>query len=147
MEPIAITVAGADPDNAAKKALDNIKARDIPPLTLPTIEFARSTNRLDIPPFVIKFPASTKNAIAIKDVDSNPPKIRCGITAVVIAKSGLNTIDAMVAAPKAIATGTPPIRNSAKHPNNNNPVISTPPLPDILPFVLQEQLQQLLALR
>ena len=76
---------------------------------------------------VIRFPANTKNAIAISDVDSKPPNILCGITAVVIAKSGLNIIADIVAAPNAIATGTPHTKNNAKHPNINNPVMPFPP--------------------
>ena len=69
MVPIAITVAGAEPDNAAKNAHASTSARLIPPRTLPTRQLAKFTIRREIPPFVIRFPASTKNAMAIIEVD------------------------------------------------------------------------------
>ena len=103
------------------------------------MEFARSTSLLDIPPFVIKLPASTKKAIAIKDVDSRPPKILCGITAVVIAMSGLKRMVPIVAAPRAMDTGTPRIKNTAKLPNKIIPVMLFPPygfLINVLPLML-----------
>jgi len=126
---MAITVAGAEPDNAAKKAHASTRANAIPPLTPPTILFAKSTSLFEIPPFVIRFPARMKNGIAMIDVDSNPPKILCPIIPVVTRKSGLNTIVVQTAAPKANAIGTPMIRNNAIEPNNSNPVpIMLPPL-------------------
>ena len=82
-----------------------------------------------MPPFVIRFPARMKNGIAMIEVDSNPPKIRCAMIPVVTVKSGLNTIVAHTEAPSAIAIGTPIIRKSAIVPNNNNavPIMLPPP--------------------
>ena len=80
MEPIARTVAGAEPDNAAKKAQATIAAYPIPPRIPPIILLTKSQIILEIPPFVIRLPARTKKGIAIIDTLSNEVNKRCAIT-------------------------------------------------------------------
>ena len=112
MVPIAITVAGAEPDKAAKNAQAKTSARLIPPRTLPTRQLAKFTIRREIPPLVIRFPASTKKAMAIMEVDCSPPKIRCAIT-VEEADRPPNTTEQREATPREMETGTPTIRHTA----------------------------------
>ncbi|MPM25446.1 hypothetical protein SDC9_71940 [bioreactor metagenome] len=71
-----MTVAGAEPERAAKNAHARIMANDMPPLMLPTIRLVKSTKRLEIPPWVIKFPAKTKKGMAIMLVVSIAAKSR-----------------------------------------------------------------------
>ncbi|MPM20688.1 hypothetical protein SDC9_67124 [bioreactor metagenome] len=67
-----MTVAGAEPERAAKKAQARTNATAMPPRTRPTRMLANLTIRREIPPFVIRLPASTKNAMAMMDTLSRP---------------------------------------------------------------------------
>jgi hypothetical protein len=69
---MADTVAGAEPESAAKKVLASTVTRASPPAIAPTRLSANSTSRLDIPPDPIRFPAYIKNGIARSGKDSNP---------------------------------------------------------------------------
>jgi hypothetical protein len=120
---MARTVAGAEPESAAKKAQASTIARDIPPLTPPMMEFAKFTSLREIPPLVMIFPASTKNAIAIMEVDSIPAKMRWATVAVEMLISGLTRIVKSVDAPRDIEIGTPMASSTASEENNIIPVI------------------------
>ena len=63
--PIATTVAGDDPETAAKSAQASTPARPSPPWKWPTIEVAKRIIRLATPPWVRKLPARMKNGIAM----------------------------------------------------------------------------------
>ena len=117
---MAMTVAGADPDRAAKKAQASTSARLIPPLTLPTRQSAKSTIRLEIPPFVIRLPANTKNAMAMIELDCSPPKI---LWAIAVEEAGRppNTTAVREATLKEMDTGTPITRQRIKIKNKINP--------------------------
>lgn len=57
--------------------------------------------------------------MAIIDVDSKPPKIRCGIMPGLTVKSGARKIVAITAAPKVKEIGTPMAKNTIILPNNS----------------------------
>lgn len=118
-----MTVAGADPDRAAKKAQASTRARAMPPRTLPTMQLAKFTRRREMPPLVMRLPARIKNGIAMMDVDSRPPKIRWAMMPTVTVKSGLNTMVLQTAAPRAKAMGTPIRINRAMDPNRSRAVV------------------------
>ena len=65
IEPIAITVAGDDPDTAANSAQAITPASPSPPYQCPTIEVAKLIMRRATPPWVRKLPARMKNGIAM----------------------------------------------------------------------------------
>ena len=65
IEPIAITVAGEEPDTAANSAQAITPASPRPPYQCPTIEVAKLIMRRATPPWVRKFPARMKNGIAM----------------------------------------------------------------------------------
>ncbi len=65
IEPIAITVAGEDPDTAANSAQAITPASPSPPYQCPTIEVAKLIMRRATPPWVRKLPARMKNGIAM----------------------------------------------------------------------------------
>src|SRR3954466_7356317 len=64
IEPIATTVAGDEPEIAAKNAQATTPARPRPPYQCPTIEVANAIIRRATPPWVRKLPAKIKNGIA-----------------------------------------------------------------------------------
>ena len=87
------------------------------------MQLANSTRRLEIPPFVMIFPARTKNAIAIMEVESSPPKILCVTTLNVSVISGENMMADMVAIARETAIGTPSISRTINDPKSKNPVM------------------------
>ncbi|MCY1462791.1 hypothetical protein D9M71_806010 [compost metagenome] len=64
MEPTAATVAGLEPDSAAKSMQASTAAIARPPRMWPTQALAKSIRRRATPPVVMKAPASRKNGIA-----------------------------------------------------------------------------------
>lgn len=69
------------------------------------------------------FPARTKNAIAIMEVESSPPKILCVTTLNVSVISGENMMADMVAIARDTAIGTPSISRTINDPKSKNPVM------------------------
>src|SRR3989344_9608389 len=65
MEPMATTVAGEEPDTAAKSAQATTPARPRPPCQWPTMLGAKLIMRLATPPWARKLPARMKNGIAM----------------------------------------------------------------------------------
>lgn len=65
MEPMAATVAGAEPEMAPKNAQHTTVTMAKPPVKWPTRESPRSTSRFDRPPPSISAPARIKNGTAI----------------------------------------------------------------------------------
>src|SRR5215208_1442863 len=74
IEPIATTVAGLDPDTAAKSAQAITPASPSPPCQWPIIEVANLIMRFATPPWVRKLPARMKNGIAMISKFSMPVK-------------------------------------------------------------------------
>ena len=62
--PTATTVAGADPETAAKNALASNAAMASPPRKCPTSALANATMRRATPPVVMNVPARMKNGTA-----------------------------------------------------------------------------------
>ena len=64
IDPIAATVAGEDPEMAAKNIHERTVTIPNPPSTLPITLIAKLTMRLDIPPDSIRKPARINSGIA-----------------------------------------------------------------------------------
>src|SRR5699024_8081966 len=64
-EPIAATVAGPDPDIAAKNILASTVTIASPPVIKPISTLARFNSLFEIPPVLINTPARRKKGIAI----------------------------------------------------------------------------------
>ena len=62
--PRAATVAGPDPEIAAKKHATSTHTKASPPLICPTNDWANLISFVEIPAFSIIFPAKIKNGIA-----------------------------------------------------------------------------------
>ena len=75
MEPMAATVAEAEPEMAPKNALATKVTMARPPGSQPTSEFAKSTSRLETPPLSKRPPAIMKKGIAIMLKESREVKI------------------------------------------------------------------------
>ncbi|MPM59724.1 hypothetical protein SDC9_106570 [bioreactor metagenome] len=74
MEPMAVTVAGPEPEIAAKNMQPMMVAIPSPPVNFPTAASAMLTIRRAIPPKAIRFPASIKKGMAISVKESRPVK-------------------------------------------------------------------------
>ena len=70
MEPIAATVAGPDPETAAKNIHNTIVTVASPPVNLPKNTLHTFNRRLDTPPAPINSPARINNGIAISGKES-----------------------------------------------------------------------------
>ena len=64
MVPIATTVAGEEPDSAAKSMQASTEAIASPPRMWPTVAMAKRMMRLATPPVDMKADARTKNGMA-----------------------------------------------------------------------------------
>jgi hypothetical protein len=65
IDPMAATVAGAEPEMAPKNAQARKETTARPPGSQPTRERARLTSRLETPPVSIRLPARIKKGTAI----------------------------------------------------------------------------------
>src|SRR5512142_2130497 len=74
IEPMATTVAGLEPDTAAKRAQAITPAKPSPPYQWPTMVVAKWIIRRATPPWVRKLPARMKNGIAMISKFSIPVK-------------------------------------------------------------------------
>ena len=72
MPPIAVTVAGDEPERAAKNMDATTVTIPTLPVTHPTTASAKSRILRDMPPDFIRLPASIKNGIAIRGKESSP---------------------------------------------------------------------------
>ena len=105
IEPIAITVAGDEPDTAANSAQAITPASPRPPYQWPTIEVAKLIMRRATPPWVRKLPARMKNGIAMISKLSMPVNSFSATDSVgtlVIVKMKVSTVR-----PSAIEIGMP----------------------------------------
>ena len=76
MEPMATTVAGAEPEIAAKNMQAMIAMIPRPPWMWPTKAVAKSIRRLEMPPRSINAPATIKSGMASRGNESQPENIR-----------------------------------------------------------------------
>ena len=74
MEPMATTVAGEEPETAAKRAQARTPDRARPPCQCPTMEVAKLIIRWATPPWVRKLPAKMKKGMAMISNFSMPEK-------------------------------------------------------------------------
>ena len=109
MAPIAAAVAALDPEIAAKKPQATTATIARPPDTCPSITLQKLISRREMPPELIRLPASTKNGIAIKVNPDEPEKIRCA------------TMARSISLPSAIASSEEPPRvNAMGRPRNSS---------------------------
>lgn len=102
-EPIADTVAGPEPEMAAK----NMQAKTVtiakPPVINPTRLSAKLTSLREIPPLHIKAPARMKKGIASRGKESSPVTDFCA--RIIIGISVVAHIQTPVAKPRVIPMG------------------------------------------
>jgi len=110
MAPMAKVVATLEPDTAAN--IMHVKTQDMarPPCTRPTMDFARSTKRCEMPPAAIKLPARIKNGIAISGNLSIPINICCGTSN--NGRRVKNSMPIIEASTIEIAIGTPKVKST-----------------------------------
>src|SRR5690625_7535873 len=85
MVPIAITVAGLEPDIEPKNKQANTPAAASPPGTQPIINLAKSMSRSDNPPIRMSSAAKMKKGMDIKEKLFIPENMRIGTTTGLIA--------------------------------------------------------------
>ncbi len=130
IDPMAATVAEAEPEIAPKKAEDKNTTIASPPGSQPTSALAKSVSRFDTPPLSNRPPAIMKKGIAIKLNESSELNIFCTRnTDGVLEKASSATADATS---RAMAMGAPITRVRKKVPNNA--VIICRTLPLLLPI-------------
>ncbi len=132
IEPIAITVAVAEPEIAPMNAEATNATIASPPGRPPTMEFAKLTRRLDTPPSAIRPPAIMKNGSAIREKESIETNKRWGMTAIaVVVKKYRGIADA---ASNATAIGTPKKARTKKTINNVAAITASPPQTHLYPL-------------
>jgi hypothetical protein len=127
--PMQATVAGPDPEIAAKIMLVNTVTIPKAPLTFPRKRRQKFTNRLDMPPTIMISPASIKKGTASREKESTPLKYDCIIISIGIEEK--KKIYVILAIPSETAIGR--FRNSM---NKNIRIISNPPI--TTPFYINE---------
>ena len=118
IEPMATTVAGDDPETAAKSAHAITPASASPPCQWPTMDEAKLIMRRATPPCVRKLPARMKNGIAMISNFSMPVKSLSAtdvIGTVVMVNRKVSTVR-----PSEIETGIP----VSIRPNSSRKMIS-----------------------
>ena len=105
MAPMAATVAGEEPEMAAKKAQAAVAAIARPPDRPPKRAVATLISRLEMPPAVMMLPERTKNGIAIRVKESAELNICWMITS--IGTSVKKRSASMTVATMATAIGVP----------------------------------------
>ena len=114
-EPMALTVAGEEPDRAAKNMEATTETIPSEPLMWPTSASANSRILFDRPPNFIRLPARMKNGTASSGNESRP--LKHAVAMVVIPRLVVVTSVMTVEAPSAMAIGAPIImkrKRSAK---------------------------------
>ena len=123
--PRAATVAGPEPEMAAKKHAHRTQTMMRPPLMCPTKALAKSISFRDMPDFSIILPPRMKNGIASRTTFD---KAALEFIASVIAGRSICSTDTNADIPKQSATGSPLIRSTTNTPISIKPVIYLPPL-------------------
>src|SRR5690625_2617794 len=123
MVPIAITVAGLEPEIEPKNKHASTAAAAKPPGTQPIKDLANSINRSDNPPIRISSAAKIKKGIDIREKLFIPENMRIGTTTGLIAPKKYKV--AVTAKAKAAKIGNPN-NNKAKKKETNGVVIHFP---------------------
>lgn len=118
MPPTAATVAGPEPEIAAKNIHVMIEAIAKPPVMFFTNELAKFTKRCEIPPLPMMSPARMKNGTAIIGKEST--EVIKVLTRKSTLKVPVEIMVSSVAIPNEIAMGTEAITSSAKVANKIN---------------------------
>jgi len=127
IEPIATTVAGEEPETAAKSAQAITPASPRPPCQWPTIEVAKLIIRRATPPCVRKLPARMKNGIAMISNFSMPVNSLSATDSIgtcVIVKRKVSTVR-----PSEIEIGMPVSIKASSKPKMMSALIACPPRP------------------
>ena len=119
--PTATTVAGEDPETAAKKVHARIDAIARPPRICPTQAIEKRISRLATPPVDIKTPPKIKKGIASSVKCSEVSKIFRAIEA--IESLPKNKIDKILESPREIEIGIPINKNTNRIVKRNIDVI------------------------
>ena len=126
MLPTAATVAGPEPETAAKNIQTTTVTMAKPPVTRPRNTLQTFRIRLDTPPAAISSPARMNRGIAISGKESLP--LISWLTMKLSVIRGFVVIAAREARPIAIPTGTFNTRKTKRVTNKTMPVIRhTPP--------------------
>ena len=112
MEPMATTVAGEEPEMAAKKMQARMPAMASPPGNQPTRALTKAMSFLAIPPRVMMSPARMKKGMA-RSINLSRALKSCWV---MICKGVLENkmMEIMVVSPRMTAMGTPINKNPAK---------------------------------
>ena len=111
-EPMAATVAGPEPEMAAKNIEVPMAARAIPPGKEPSSSSARFKRRLESPPAPMKTPAAIKNGMAMIGKLSIEVKAICEMYSV--GRVPAFKMVAVPARPRLTEIGTPMTKKSRK---------------------------------
>src|SRR5690625_661776 len=125
IDPIAATVAGPEPDIAAKNMLAKTVTIANPPTKYPTNTSANLSKRSDTPPSFIKTPVKINNGIAKREKESS--EVKAWVTIEPSGRSVATTIVNNADKPKDIAIGTPSNIATKKLMNKTAMVILPPP--------------------
>src|SRR5690625_1515401 len=123
MVPIAITVAGLEPEIEPKNKQANTPAAASPPGTQPIIDLAKSMRRSESPPMRINSAAKIKNGMDINEKLFIPENMRIGTTTGLTAPKKYKV--AVTPKAKAAKIGRPKSKK-AKNNETNGAVMPTP---------------------
>lgn len=119
-------IAGPEPEIAAKNMQAIVVTSARPPVTWPTSLLKRLSRRREMPPYIMKLPATTKNGIARSVKESRPVKQDCARSTG--ERSVVKIMTARVPQPRQTPMGTPRIRRPKRQPNKIAKSILKPPL-------------------
>jgi hypothetical protein len=117
-DPIAETVAGPEPEIAAKNIQLTVVTIANPPVIEPIKASDNLSNLFDMPALPINDPASIKNGIAISGKESKDAKAFCAINSIGVLE--VSSIVIIVAIPKAIPIGILIVSKINNNANNSN---------------------------
>ena len=134
--PRAATVAGPEPEMAAKKHATTTQTMARPPLTCPTQVSARWIRRSEMPAFSMMLPARMKNGMASRTnllVDAEKIRGRLLIMVDTGCPAPCTSIARILEEPRHTAMGAPRNSRMAKEINRILAIISFPPLSHVRP--------------
>ena len=127
IRPRAATVAGPEPEIAAKKHATSTHTIATPPLKWPTHAWASLIRRVEIPDFSIMLPPRMKKGIAIRTDLVIAAETSCGTVPSTTASgrpAPITTIAATLDIPRQTAIGAPNSKSTAKSPKSTVVTIS-----------------------
>ena len=126
MPPMAATVAGPDPEIAAKNMQVRIATMPNPPVRLPSRESQKLISRLEMPPPSIRLPEIMNRGIASRGKESVEVNIRCTTTSsgVLLANCRATKLEDA----RTTQMGAPMMAVMRNVDSRNMPIIQLPPL-------------------